>query len=257
MHREYRTAIATGYTKERFLAVQCDAHGTNPGEGFSPMMFPFGFLARNLDPDNEGGNYKGAIVATDTEGTSEQFSWVLHDVRLASKLPPMTKGSSALYNSAGAFVLLDVDAEVELHYVPQGANKAHAVTIGKTSTGKSVITLQHADNAFLMLDETSAQMRGPGSAYVEVLADAVNINGNQKILGSLGIGGAAGVIPAALATPLQTYLTGLEVALQALATAIDGKMPSSPGVALGALNTALGAIAAAKAATASQFLTTA
>jgi hypothetical protein len=191
MHREFRTAITTGYTREKFLAVQCDAHGTEPGEGFSKVVSPFGLASRPLDAQNDNGNYKGSIVASDTEGSSEQFSWCLYDVRLASKIPPLTKGSSALYNSAGAFVLLDVDNEVELHYVPQGANKAHAVTIGKTSSGASVICLQHADKAFLQLTADDAQLRGPGSAFVQVKGSDINLNGNGKVLGSLQVGGSA------------------------------------------------------------------
>lgn len=234
MSREFRTAITTGYTAEKFLAVQCDAHGDNPGEGFQLLVAPYGFVSRPVDADNDNGNYRGGIVATDTEGASEQFSWCLHDVRIASKLPPLTKGSAALYNSAGAFILLDTDNEVELHYVPQGTSKAHAVTIGKTSTGKSVICLQHADKPFLQLDSERAQLRGPGNAYLEVLDKSVNINGSGKVLGSFAVGGTEAQ-PTLNATLFATWWEAVSSAVSA-----QGTTPLT-GATLGAVLQGLGA----------------
>lgn len=246
------TAQSSSVDADGFWGVQPDAHGKDAAVGHFWSMHPFGFISRPVDPDGSTGI--GCYQLEGSSGGSEGFSWLCNDPRYQAKVPPLSQGSSCQYNSAGAFIVLDTDKEVAIQYQPytDGGTKAHKVTIGKDGANVPVIELKHGDGQYLLFKQQGAELRGAGNAFFQAKDNNCTLNGNGKVTGSLDV--AAGAIPAALATGLLAYLNGLEAALVALATAIDGKTPSSPGVAVGALNAALGGLAAAKAAIPSTML---
>jgi phage gp45-like len=238
------TAQASAVDADKFLGVQSDAHGKDSAVGHFGLMHPFGFSSRPVDPDSDG---KGCIVLEGVEG-HQGFSWLAYDPRFYGKIPPLSQGSSCQYNSAGAFIVLDSDKQTSIQYQPytDGITKAHKVTIGKAGDGKPVIELKHGDGQYLAFKDLGAELRGSGNAYYQAKGDNCTLNGNGKVTGSLDVSG--GIIPVAMSVALAAYLTGIELAIVALATAIDAKIPSTPGATVGAINTAIGALAAAKAA---------
>jgi hypothetical protein len=159
----------------------------------------------------------------------------VRDLRLHAFFPNPKEGTIADVGYAGAFAsnepTFNADgtpkSTVWTLYVPFAFNgsgvptKAHVFTIDST-TGNVAISLVHADGMGLLMTaggKNSAVLRNKaGNAYVEVNDDGVTVNGQTVVNGGLAVG-PVGATPAAVATPVQTYLTALETLLAAIAAA--------------------------------------
>jgi hypothetical protein len=253
-HSDISIVVYGGPDQNGWYGVQVDAFGGKQA-GAAPieLQHQYGFASWPLDADvdADGNIAAGCQAVTMRSGRTDAFAILGHDSRYSDKCPPASKGSSAVWNARGDNFVLDyAEKRATLYVSTNDGTSAHAWTIGKDPNGDQVINIQHSKGGFLLFKGNKAQLRGNGNAYFEADGDKANINGNAKVLGSLGVGGAAGVIPAALATPLIGYLTALETLLGTVAGAT---VPTTaPAVAA-----FLGATAALKAAIASQFLTTA
>jgi hypothetical protein len=205
----------------------------------------YGFAARPLDHDGTD----GCQAFYSAQG---KFGWLGHDPRWNDKCPPMTKGSVCAWNARGSFIRLGYDDEATSIYntIESGA-RAHSFSMGADSNGKQKITLTHANAAHVSLTDQSVLIRHTGNGYIEVKGNDFNCNATAKLLSGLAVGQGAG-IPLALATPLVSYLTALEVLLTGLATVIDAKIDAqpapTPGVSAGAVTAFIGASSAFKAA---------
>lgn len=260
-HSEISLVVTSGKDQNGWYGVQVEGYG-GKDSGASPleMQSPFGFTSWPLDADidPDGNVSAGCHAVTLRRGRADGVAVLGHDPRFSDKCPPGSKGSSALWNARGDNWLIDyAEKRATLYVSTEDGSSAHAWTIGRDPNGDQVINLQHSGGGFILLKNASSQLRGPGSAYVDVKANEVNLNGNSKVLGSLGVGGAAGILPVALHAPLLAYFTASEALLMALATALDAKSPPSPGASVGTVTAFIGAATALKAAIRSQFLTTA
>jgi hypothetical protein len=218
------TSVAIAYGEGGFLGVQTDGFGENSGVHGRDVIGQFGLIGRPLDA-SEG---KGALTLFADEG-AEGFAWIGFDVRDAEKCPPLSGGSAALYNSRGAYQLLDYETETSTLYVPinEGA-KAHMIQVGNDSNGKAVVDIRHADGmAVIMLENSLTIKNAAGDAYIELNDSGIVLNGNTKAVGGIDIGGGA-AMPLALGPPLVTYLEALHVMLLAVSKLIDIKMPPPP-----------------------------
>jgi hypothetical protein len=219
------TAVAVAYGEDGFLGVQCDGFGKSPGANGRHVVGQFGLMGRPLDADGE----TGALCLFADEG-QEGFAWIGFDGRASANVPPLTRGSTVLYNSRGAYQLLDHETETSTLYVPiAGGIKAHLMQIGKDSNDKAVIDIRHADGmAIIMLEHSLVIKNAAGDAYIELNDSGIVLNGNTKAVGGLDVGGGA-ALPITLAPPLVAYLQALNSALASIATIIDAKAPSAPG----------------------------
>jgi hypothetical protein len=220
---ELTTAIATGYDAAGFLGVQPAAFGTTGGDdsgmGDYQQILPHGYLARPLD---RGTDKVGAYLLCATEG-GKGYGMPLHDPRVSSVYPPISKGSNGIANDKGAFLVLDYDSDTATQYVPiefDGSGvptKAHSVQIGKdSSTGKACLNLVHANGmAIVMLDETIVIKNAAGDAYIELSADGVVLNGNTKLVGGLDVGGS-GAQPVPNLTLFEAWWAGVVSAVSAV-----------------------------------------
>lgn len=203
------TAVSLGYDENRMLGVQVDAHGENAGDNGRFCLGSYGLIGRPLAANDEG---LGAPVLYADEGR-EGFAWVGFDHRDLEIAPPLTDGSVALYNSRGAFWLLDYDTETATFYVPMddGA-KAHCFVVGKDANGKRATELRHSDGGYFRIDENSAVIRHNGNGYIEIKGDKINLNGqlNNPSGGSFGGPASQPVVNAtALAAAMSTAATAI------------------------------------------------
>ena len=244
------TAVYCEQDEFGWYGVQCEGMSES-GTGLSDQLqAPYGFAARPLDAviDADGNVEQGCEVFRASLGRTHSLSWLGHDTRYNAKCPPLTKGSCAAWNATGAFLLFDYEAETATLYQPiANGTKAHKVTVGVDGNNAPIIDLLHSSGAYLTLADPSVVLRHTGSGYFEIKGDDLTANGKLKVTSGLDVGGGAS-LPLALATPLVSYLSELETLLNGLATAIDGKTPSSPGVSSGVVSTFLGATSAFKAA---------
>jgi hypothetical protein len=212
------TAQSSQVNADGFWGVQSDAHGKNAAVGHFGMQHSFGFIARPVDPDANGG--LGCLVLEGTEGHSEGFSWLCHDPRYYSKIPPLSQGSACMYNSAGAFIILDVDKETGIWYQlydDSGTTKAHKLTMGKDGAGVPVVELKGGEGQYLQFQDSKATLRGTGNASIKLDGNNCDLNGTANVAGSLTV--ATGTIPVALSAPLVSYLTALEAVLTTISAA--------------------------------------
>ena len=174
-----------------WYGVQPESLGSETAglSGFE-MQPTFGFASRPVDKDGAG----ACTALLGYLGSRDGFAWVGHDPRYSAKCPPLTQGSSAQWNSSGAFSLLDSEEETLTIYIPlDGASKAHCVIVGKDANGKRTIELRHADGGYIRIDETSAVIRHNGNGYVEIIGDKVNVNGQMNNPSGGSFGGPSAV----------------------------------------------------------------
>lgn len=229
------TAVCCEQDEFGWYGVQCDSFAEKGSALDSCYQPSYGFAARPVDAtfDAEGNVDEGCQVIKAGSGRTKALAWLGHDTRYSDKCPPLTKGSCAQWNAKGAFSLLDYDADTWTLYVPRvNGTKAHTVVVGQDSNGKAYIELRHQLGSYLALTEDSAVLRHTGSALIEVLSDAINLNGKVNTTASFTVGGVAAQ-PLTNNTALLLYLEALEALIAAFAVIIDTKLPPPvpPGVA--------------------------
>lgn len=235
------TAISIAYDENGMLGVQVDGHGDNAGGAGRYAIGSFGLIGRPLPATEDG---LGAVALYCDEGR-DGFAWIGFDYRDQTKVPPLSDGSVALYNSGGQFWLLDYEAETATLYVPMDdASKAHTIVAGKDSNGKRYIEMRHSDGGYITITEDSVVVRHAGNAYIEIKGDEIALNGTANTTAGLNVGGAA-------AQPVtnNTLLTAAIGAVASAATA-TGSAPVT-GASLGAL---LGGLVTAMSGTGTSFL---
>jgi len=225
--------VVSEYDDDGFIGIQVDAFGENES-GMDPFeaLHPYGFEGRPLDR------------ADSLEG-SQAFYWrdgpeghvmALGDGRGPQNLPQLSLGSSRQYNSAGAFLLLDTDAETLTAYTPySGGSKAHVFTMGLDSNGKDYVGLVQALGlALTMLEKSLVLKNAAGDAYIELNDAGITINGNTTVYGGLNAGGGAG-LPVMMAVAFSAWWSALTSVISA-----SGTTPLT-GATLGAAFAAAGA----------------
>jgi hypothetical protein len=220
---ELTQIITSGYDADSFIGVQPAAFGTKGGEnsGMGPyqQILPLGYYARPLDRTADG---VGCWAICGTEG-SKGYAWTIQDPRYADKCPPLTKGSNAIVNCAGAFMLLDYEAETGTILVPyDSGTKEHVITIGKDANGKSTIELRHGDGSYLSITGDGSILRGTGGGFLNVNGGNIDANGNLNCTGAGSFGHALPVNALVPFLGFQAFLTALETALQPLVTPTPG-----------------------------------
>lgn len=220
------TAQSSSVNADGYWGVQSDAFGKDAAVGHFPMMHPFGFISRPVDPDSASG--VGCLVLEGVEGGSEGFSWLCHDPRYQAKIPPLSQGSSCQYNCDGAFVYLDAQGHALTGYVPvEGGTQAHSFQIGYDTGGKLVLNFVHANGmAILMSDQTITIKNAAGDAYWELNAEGTVLNGNTKLVGGLDVGGE-GAQPMINLTLFETWwaaMVAVVTAVPVYGAAIGGAM---------------------------------
>jgi hypothetical protein len=159
----------------------------------------------------------------------------LRDLRLNAFYPNPKEGTIADVGYAGAFdanePTFDGDkpkSSVRTIYVPYAFDgsgvptKAHAITVDATSGNVSISIIHGEGMAITMMagGKNSVVIKNKaGNAYVEVNDDGITANGNTVVNGGAVLGTPLGAQPAAVATPLVTYLTALEVLLGTISAA--------------------------------------
>lgn len=206
-----------------WYGVQCDSFADKGAALDSWFQPSYGFAARPVDAtfDAEGNVDEGCQVIKAGSGRTKTIAWLGHDTRYSDKCPPLTKGSCAQWNAKGAFSLLDYSTDTWTLYVPRvSGTKAHTIVVGQDSNSKAYIELRHQLGSYLALTEDSAVLRHTGSALVEVLSDAINLNGKVNTTASFTVGGAA-------AQPL-VNATLFQVSLAAMGAALSSLTPITP-----------------------------
>ena len=164
------------------------------------------------------------------QGSSRAFSWLAHDPRFYSKIPPLSQGSSCHYNSAGAFIVLDSDKQTAIQYQPYKdgtTTKAHKITIGKAGDGTPLVEIKDGDGQYLQFQNKVTVLRGAGNASIALDGGKCNLNGTTSVAGSLTV--ALGTEPVALAPEILGILSALDVCLNAIAAATT--VSTAPAVA--------------------------
>lgn len=244
------------YNADNFLGLQVDVYGEENGscEAGEPWH-PFGFSSRPRDPERDT---NGEIDPAKAAGALyEYLGSKIHvlpvgDPRVNPKLPVLNKGSSIQYSATGAFILVEggegdgsITAYAPTAFSGETPTAAHLLQLDKQ--GNQVV-LRHASGGGVTVTAGSAAMHANGgSVYVETSDSGIVLNGNTVTNGGMTIGSPTGAMPIALAPPLLAYLTGLEVALRALAVAVDAKLVPTPDTTTKAVEAALSSIVIAKA----------
>jgi hypothetical protein len=209
--------------------------GPESGLGDAELQCAYGFASRPVDRGSDG---IGCDVLYAHAGNSETFAWFGRDARHIDKCPPLSQGSCASWNSAGAFHLLDVESNSSMLYVPRGSS-AHTVTVGQASDGVDLIEFRHSSGALLYCTpSTGWVMRGVGNAFTTIDGDAFNVNGNATVTASLTVGGPA-AMPVINATAFAAALTA------AMAPFLPAQTPLATPATTGMLFTMLTALIAA------------
>ena len=202
------TCQLTEYDEDNFLAVHIDGYGDDGSPGALELHHPYGFLGRPDDPDADGG---GGLIQYWLEGDKGQ-AIALEDVRIASDLPSVSKGSSCQYAAFGGFVLLDHATKTQTTYIPYATGKAHTIQTGVDSLGQSVISILHGEGTRISMVEKSVTVaNASGSAYLEINDDGWILWGNGKCLGALDVGIAS--FPLAKAAEVAQALTAIATCL--------------------------------------------
>jgi hypothetical protein len=223
------TAVAISYDENGMLGVQVDGNGNNAAGHGRYSIGTFGLIGRPRPANDQGGSH----TLHSDEG-DEGFAWCGFDNRDLDKVPALTDGSVAVYNSDGAHHLLDAVAQTSTLYVPVD-DAAHMVMVGKSASGKKIIDILHANGSHFTLGEDDSIWRGNGNAFLRIVGDDITANGTFKG-GSGDFGGGAGQ-PVVNATLLATVLDALAVPLNAAGVA--PVVSSALGAALQAIAVAL------------------
>jgi hypothetical protein len=184
---------------------------TAPQLEWQPM---YGFAARpkNANTDGTGCN---AVYSFDGG-----FSWLIHDPRYNDKIPPLTEGSSAMWNYEGLFLSLDAVDKTLTAYIPRGTS-AHSFVMGQSSAGAELVELKHSSGAYINLTTSDGVMlRGVGNAFVNIQGDEISLNGAVTTTASITVGGVAG-------QPL-VNATNFNIVLGTMVTALNALTPITP-----------------------------
>lgn len=196
-----------------------------------------------------------ALAARTSDGL---VSLAYRDLRLHKRFPNPKEGTIAMVGYGGAFLSFDdtdgnsgdEKASKATLYVPyqwSGGTPAKAFLIAvDPTTGNETIVMLHGEGHGVILDKAKnvIMKNAAGDAYFQTGTSGNVINGNTVINGGATIGSPAGALPAAKATPIQTYLTALEALLATLAANLDAV--AGGGANAGAVTTFTGAQAATK-----------
>jgi hypothetical protein len=203
------TAVAIAYGEGGFLGVQTDAFGKSPGTHGRQVVGQFGLMGRPLDSDGED----GALVLYADEG-AEGFAWIGFDGRIANKLPELTSGSTAFYNSRGAYQLLDYETETYTLYVPvDEGDGIHIFTVGKDQNGRRTISLSHADGMTIaLLDNKVMLTTKDGATSIECTTSKITVAGPTVHIESPNVLLGAGASPIACVGDIVSLILPLMVA---------------------------------------------
>lgn len=130
----------------------------------------FGFAARPVDAkDGYGCN---GFYSLDGE-----FAWLGHDARFTDKCPALTQGSSAQWNSEGAYALLDTETKTWKLHVPRASGE-HEITVGEIN-GEEVIVVRHSGGAVAKITAqkvlvTGAELHVGENAKLLAIAEKVD-----------------------------------------------------------------------------------
>jgi hypothetical protein len=207
MNTRVGLAVSLAYDEGGMLGVQVDTSSKSNGGHGRYVVGSFGIIGRPKPANDEG----GSLTLFGDEG-KEGFAWCGFDNRDLEKAPPLTDGSVALYNSDGAYHLLDAVAQTATLYIPADEG-AHMMTVGKTASGKHIFELLHSNGSRFTLGETETVWRGTGDGFIMIKGSNITANGTFKA-GSADFGGGAGV-------PLATA-AGLIAAINSLAAPFAG-----------------------------------
>jgi hypothetical protein len=225
MRFDYTVALTTAIDESGWYGVQPQGHGgPNAGLGYDDMQATFGFTSRPLDADIDAdGIPTGCFLWRADVGNSGGKAWLGTDPRAVAKCPPVTRGSAAQWNAKGAFLLLDYEADTFTAYVPVefsggAATKASTLIVGKDANGSVYNEMRHANGAYFTQTETSTVIRHTSNALIEILTDAIKLNGKVNATASMNVGGALAQ-PVVNATLLAAVLNSLAVPLNEAGTA--------------------------------------
>jgi hypothetical protein len=202
-----------------------------------PLMTALGIIARPRRPSK--------LSASSQEQRSAEtlvaklgdrlLALAFRDLRLNALFPNPKEGSINLVGYGGAFDSNEATfdgneqpkSSTRTIYVPyafqNGApTKAHAIVIDGTQ-GNESISIIHGDGMAVLMKhggKNSVTVKNKaGDAYVEVNDEGVTLNGNTVVNGGAVLGGPVGAQAVAIAPPLVTYLSALEILLGTIAAA--------------------------------------
>ncbi len=179
----------TEYDEDNFLAVHVDGYGEDASLGAMELHHPYGFVGRPRDPDADG---KGALVKLWLEG-DKGYAIAFEDVRIATLLPVVKKGGSAMYCATGGFVEFDGETGTLTAYVPYAftgtiATKAHLLQIGLDPNGKPVVNVQSGEGPrFTILEKEITIANTAGDIWIRLNDTDGTISGNWKVTGALDV----------------------------------------------------------------------
>jgi len=157
---DFGQAILSEYDEHGFIGLQIDHYGDNAGGQSAEAHFPYGFLSRPLDPDNDPqGQPSGATALWWYEG-DRIHAMPLCDPRVMPKLPQLGKGGSMQYGATGSHVLIDPTTGA-IAIKPVSDDPTAGVALG-SNPGGGVATSQ-----------TMATMLSALVAYVQALQVAL------------------------------------------------------------------------------------
>jgi len=219
-------SVLTTYDADGFLGLQIDGYGEE-NSGLQPyeLHAPYGFLARPLDPELDGGGQpiagKGCQVLFALEG-GRAHAWALGDPRVLKKLPPLQKGGSIQFGATGAFSLIDGQTGSQTTYIPYGFDsngenptKSMSVAINVDNAGQEFISIVHGDGQAIVLGPDGVTIKNKaGDAFYSLGADGHTLSGDITLHGSVSLGGETAQ-EVVLYTALAAWALALETKLTA------------------------------------------
>lgn len=255
--------LGSAYDEDGFLCVQIETFGSGKKSvGWFELSSVDGSQSRPLDPD-ESGHCQAYYRFDGARG----YATLANDPRTQGLLPQCQKGEKFLFGPSGAFIRFKADGSISIFTTDDNTTNGRSVflTVAPTgllfnfpygklafdSTGFHVLT-----NSGARLDLGAIAAPAPLNAlssYATLSAAMVHVNGS-----AVSVGPAAGVsAPVARSdatlVALQALATGLE-GLSAALTAIAG-LTTSPGAAGAAAATAAALVVVAQAAITASALT--
>lgn len=229
-----------------FVRVQPDSYGETGGDAIEVLQ-PLGLhvVPRDPDVDSTGVIKAGCPMLVAYDG-GKQMATLKQDARTVPKLPRGKQGSATLSCDTGKasipYISFDGDTGSCTLYVPNAAgNRAHAISLNVDNDGDARIQIIHSSgaNISMLADGTTNVISPNKSNSATVGDDGIVLNGNTSIQGAVLMGNPSAAQPVALSPGLLAYLSSLETAIQAVATAVPGGVA---GTAFAAAVTALQAL---------------
>jgi hypothetical protein len=184
-----------------------------------------GWFGRPLDPDANGA--ADALCARVEDGL---IPFAMRDPRLSVKTNGK-KGELGIAHYDGGFVSLkrNVDndgTDITLYAPKADGSKASVISID-TSDANSNITIMHDTGVSVQLADGKILLtNADGDVFIEVNGSQVVINGNVKVNGAMVVGSPALGSPVALALPITSWGTAMDI----FAAAVVAKLtnPANP-----------------------------